>query len=136
MSRRTQVMIAGTAAVTAAGGILAPSGATAIIGGPYYSGGGSDCAGRWHSQSESSHGGEFSLMDRAGGDDNDYCYVEYYTDGGRSRRVSIAEDSQIGQWQYKPADLSDIGSSINFKVCEERDNDPDLCSDVHNHSKK
>jgi hypothetical protein len=136
MHTRRTIVTAGVAGLAATGATLAmPSPASAIIGGPYHSGGGGDCSGRWHSLSEASHGGQFSLRDNAGGSDNDYCYIEYYPAGG-SRRVSIGEDTSIGSWQYRNTDLSGIGDQITFKVCEERENDPDLCSSVHTHSKK
>ncbi|MGH3697785.1 MAG: hypothetical protein ACRDRX_28035 [Pseudonocardiaceae bacterium] len=97
--------------------------------GEIYSGGGSDCAGLWRSGPE-----EFSIMDRQGGDDNDYCYIEYgpaqKLTNGKRRRVTIPEDSSIGAWQTRTPDLSGIDKMIYFKVCEERENDPDLCSNV------
>jgi hypothetical protein len=118
--------------VAVAGGLaavaVAPSTPAFADSGVIYSGGGSDCAGRWMN----SRGDEFALMDRAGGDDNDYCYVDYGGSPSLGKRLTIPEDSHIGEWQYRKADMAGVGkNSMYFKVCEERENDPDLCSSVH-----
>jgi hypothetical protein len=112
--------------------VCAASPASASTSGAYYSGGGADCAGQWYSLTHPTHAGQFAIMDRAGGADDDYCYVKY----DRTRRVSIPEDSAIGRWQYRTADVRGIGEQIYFQVCEERDHDPDLCSFQAAHSLK
>jgi hypothetical protein len=89
---------------------------------------GQDCAGRW----QDSQGNRFQLMDRAGGGDDDYCYIDYGGSANLGKRVTIPEDSSIGSWQTRRPDMTGIGNdSMYFKVCEERENDPDLCSSVH-----
>lgn len=97
-----------------------------------YSGGGADCAGSWTDRHDPY---AFGLMDRAGGGDDDWCYVDY---GPRQdqlyRRVSIPEDSRIGEWQYRAPDMGGISGSIWWKICEERQNDPDYCAGPYNHS--
>ncbi len=79
-------------------------------------------------------------MDREGGNDDDYGYIDYgptsSSKNSGKRRVKIAEDSDIGQWQARTPDLSGIGGTIYFKVCEERENDPDFCSNVGGYEKE
>lgn len=112
---------------TAVGALALTAGpATAAESGVIYSGGGSDCAGKWD-------GTYFYLMDRAGDGDNDYCYIDYGSTPKlpEKRRVSIPIDDQINTWQQtEPPDLSGMTGTVYFKVCEERENDPDLCSNV------
>jgi hypothetical protein len=90
-----------------------------------------DCKGQWLSGS-----GRFRLADLAGGDDNDHCYIDYgdgpeNSDAGR--RITIAEDSNIGQWQFpRGQDMTGIPvDSLYFQVCEEREDDSDMCSNIH-----
>jgi hypothetical protein len=110
-------------AVAAFGLVAAPASARS---GVIYSGGGADCAGMWNG------GGVFYLMDRAGGNDDDYCYIDYGSSRklAEKRRVSIDIDSHINEWQSAYADTSGLDDTIYFKVCEERENDNDLCSNV------
>jgi len=98
-----------------------------------HSGGGADCSGYWTSFHNPY---QFGLRDNAGGSDDDWCYIDFGpTEGTMNRRVSIVEDSNIGQWQYRPADMGGIaGPTIWWKICEERQNDPDLCSSNHENS--
>jgi hypothetical protein len=112
--------------------LLDPALAGATIHPPIISeGNGGDCLANWHSQLDHRpNAGRFGLMDRAGGSDDDYCYVEYgpWEGGAFQRRVTIPEDSLIGRWQYRTPDLGGFGDRVTFRVCEERDHDPDLCS--------
>lgn len=113
--------------------VLPPS-ATADSGEIYSAG--NDCKGQWLSGPN-----DFRIMDRAGGGDNDYCYIDYgstkaIAGGSSARRLTLCEDCYVGQWRYfTNPDLSGIGSTIWFKVCEERENDPDLCSNVGGYAK-
>jgi hypothetical protein len=135
-------VMAGTMAA-AFGLVVTPASADS---GVIYSGGGSDCAGEWLDGPE-----DFRLADRAGGKDNDYCYVEYGSDKKLSdikRRLTIPEDGLVsgveriiddgqndaGDWFIRSPDLSGIRNQIYFKVCEERENDPDHCSNVVGHA--
>jgi len=96
---------------------------------------GNDCSAYWDSD-----GNAFFIRDNAGGDDNDYCYVDYgatqaQAAGSSARRLTIPQDSSIGNFQRRVPDLSGIGDQIYFKVCEERENDPDLCSNASGYKK-
>lgn len=72
---------------------------------------------------------QFGLKDKRGGDDDDFCYIDYGPSSGNlPRRVSIPEDLMINSWQYRNADLGGISERVWFKVCEERQNDDDYCS--------
>jgi hypothetical protein len=88
---------------------------------------GNDCVGKLS-------GYTFLVKDLAGGSDNDYCYIDYGSskDLPEERRVTIPIDSKIGAWQnvYSQIDWSGIHDVVYFKVCEERENDNDLCSRV------
>lgn len=95
------------------------------------SGGGADCSGLWKSGPN-----DFWIRDNAGGNDDDYCYIDYgksakQAGGSNARRISLCEDCFVDQWRaFTNPDLSGIGEQIYFQVCEERENDPDLCSNV------
>lgn len=92
---------------------------------------GSDCSGLWKSGPN-----DFWIRDNAGGNDNDYCYIDYgnsaaQAGGSNARRLTLCEDCYVNEWRvFANPDLSGIGTQIYFKVCEERENDPDLCSNV------
>lgn len=114
--------VAGGVAVAA----VAPAGPAFADSGVIYSAGG-DCAGQWRNSA-----GAFYIMDRAGGDDNDHCYVDYGGTPSLGKRLTIPTDSRVGEWQRRVPDMAGVGrNSMYFKVCEERENDPDLCSSVH-----
>lgn len=95
-----------------------------------HSGGGADCSGFWTSR----HPYQFGLRDNAGGSDDDWCYIDFGAGPGLGRRVSIPEDSSIGNWQYRRADMGGIKGQIYWRICEERQDDPDLCSSIHNNT--
>lgn len=129
----TKKVIVGGVAATAAAIAVGPGPAIADhpSAGPFNSSG-NDCTGYY-----SKHNQSFYIRDNAGGDDNDHCYVDYggsaaQAGGSNPKRVAINTDSSIGNYQRRAADLSGIeNGSLYFQVCEERENDDDLCSSVH-----
>jgi hypothetical protein len=122
----------GIVGAVAASALLLSTSPASADSGAIYSGGGSDCVGMWLSGSN-----VFQIADLAGGKDDDYCYIDYGPSRKLAdRRLSIPIDSSIGNWQVVASpDLSGIGDQIFFKVCEERENDPDLCSNTVGYAK-
>lgn len=128
MDLRKPTMIIGLTGVTAVGlGFGLPASPASADSGVINSAG-NDCSGQWLSGPN-----QFRIRDNAGGSDDDYCYIDYGGSAGSvGRRISHPEDCCVGSWRNYNPDLSGIGaSSLYFKVCEERENDPDLCSNVH-----
>lgn len=125
-SRRSSVALSALGA-TAVGIVLSPFGTASAIVYPRTTSNG-DCSGKYHTQSDYSNQGLFGLRDNAGGDDDDYCYIDYRDSGVPTRRAYIEEDSRIDEWQYRSPDFSGFYDTFQFKVCEERQDDPDVCT--------
>ncbi|MFF4374789.1 hypothetical protein ACFYZX_15440 [Nocardiopsis dassonvillei] len=83
-----------------------------------------ECAGQWlHAKNQ------FRLQDRDLADD-DWCYIDYRFAGrDNTARYSIPQD-QSSTWYVSPSiDNPGAVPNIEFKVCQERQNDSDLCLD-------
>jgi hypothetical protein len=85
---------------------------------------GGQCRAAWMAASDS-----FSMRD---GDlnDSDYCYVRYgFSSGTLNYQVSIPQDAQGTFNRY--ASGAPGNKTIYWKVCKERQNDPDICGTLY-----
>ncbi|WP_152520875.1 hypothetical protein [Nocardiopsis halophila] len=79
-----------------------------------------ECAGQWLHRWN-----EFQLQDRDLGDD-DWCYIDYRFEGQENfSRVSIPQD--IAGWKKIPVKNFTGAPRVEFTVCQERQNDSDIC---------
>jgi hypothetical protein len=58
--------------------------------------------------------------------DSDYCYVLYDWDTGGGGRINHQQD--VSGWYSYLVSAPSTASSVTWRVCKERQNDPDICS--------
>ncbi len=83
---------------------------------------GGQCRGDWHADDD-----HFWILDNDVFD-SDYCYIDYrWANVGGGGRFSAVQD--VGGWQG-PYNASPPGGAtgVEWRVCKERQNDPDICS--------
>lgn len=83
---------------------------------------GTQCEAKWLSASN-----QFRIRDNDLGD-SDYCYVDWgWSSGNLPNRFSNPQD--VGGYFYYTVNVG-THTTIYWKVCKERQNDPDICSSV------
>ena len=95
---------------------------TAVADSPTITVSGGQCAGKWQSGYN-----RFWIEDRDV-QDSDYCYIRYgwaSGDGNTVGRFNHPQDSK--DRGYYPVNVSGH-STIWWKLCKERQNDPDICT--------
>lgn len=115
MSRAPAAALALGAMATALGG--SPANATDKE--TWASGG--QCRGNYN------HGATFFIMD-ADGSDSDYCYILYNWSAGGGGRINHPQDYGVGNWYQYDVNGTPGSRSVDWRVCKERENDPDICS--------
>ncbi|WP_150251456.1 hypothetical protein [Nocardiopsis deserti] len=125
-SMKTLGTLAAAAVLTVGVGLPAAhadSGIRVVYGGGENDGASNEeCAGQWlHATNQ------FRLQDRDLADD-DWCYIDYRFEGrDNTGRYSIPQDQSSGWYYSNTIDNPGAVPRIEFKVCQERQNDPDLC---------
>jgi hypothetical protein len=80
------------------------------------------CAAQWLSGPN-----QFGIEDRDV-NDNDYCYVRYGWSSGDTNTVGRYNNPEdVKGWNYYNVNVTGH-STIWWKVCKERENDPDICT--------
>jgi hypothetical protein len=83
------------------------------------------CVARWLNNPDKFHIDDLDITD------NDYCYVQYgYSGTNLPNRISHPQD--VSDYGAYPVNTGSNGR-IYWKVCKERQDDPDICSAVVNH---
>jgi hypothetical protein len=109
-------------AVLAASLVMVPLGSTASADSPVIYASGTQCEAKWLSGSN-----QFRIRDNDL-NDSDYCYVQYgWSSSNLTNRISRPQD--VGGYGYYTVTVGSY-STIWWKVCKERQNDPDICSSV------
>lgn len=75
----------------------------------------------------------FYIKDNDGNDD-DYCYINYNWNTGGGGRINHPQDYNVGNYTAYLVSKPQGATSVSWRVCKERQNDPDLCSSYHSHS--
>lgn len=89
---------------------------------PVITASGGQCEAKWLSSPN-----QFRIRDNDLAD-SDYCYVDWgWSSGSLTSRFSNPQD--VGGYFYYTVNVSGH-STIWWKVCKERQNDPDICSSV------
>lgn len=119
LRRSAAALIGGTLAMS-----LFTSSASADSGLVYASN--EQCVARWLNNPDKFH------IDDLDTNDNDYCYVQYgYSGTNLPNRISHPQD--VSNYGAYPVNTGGF-SRIYWKVCKERNHDPDICSSVKNNA--
>jgi hypothetical protein len=124
MNKRT----AAVALATTAAGVIAfapaASAAPEAKSGAWRSASGGQCRAAWNAPTNAFHISDGDL------NDSDWCYVQYgYATQNLRYRESIPQDRQ-GSFSRSADDVAG-NKYVYWKVCKERQNDPDVCSGVY-----